>query len=94
MKIAELNASASKVSINATVTQKGETRDVNTKYGATRVCETTVEDESGSITLVLWGDDCDKVKEGDRIKIENGYIREWNGVPQLNVGKFGKMEVL
>ena len=94
MKIAELNANSRKVNINATVTKKGDIRNVNTRFGATRVCEATVEDESGDITLVLWGDECDAVKEGDRIKIENGYIREWNGVIQLNVGKYGKMEVL
>ncbi len=94
MKIAELTATSRKVSINATVTQKGEPRDVNTRYGATRVCECVIEDESGNMKLVLWGDECDSVKEGDRIKIENGYIREWNGEIQLNVGKYGKLEVL
>ena len=94
MKIAELNAASKNITVIAMVVQKGDTRDVNTKFGRTQVCESTIEDESGKITLVLWGEEVDKVKEGDKIKIENGYIREWQGVPQLNVGKYGKMEVL
>ena len=94
MDIKELSATSSKVDVEATVTQKGESREVNTRYGRTKVTECTVEDESGSIVLVLWGDDADKINEGDKIKIENGYVKEWNSVLQLNVGKYGKMTVL
>src|SRR3989338_6085217 len=94
MKIAELDSNSRKVNITATVTEKEEPRDVNTRFGRNRVCNATLEDDSGNIKLVLWGDEVDAVKIGDKIQIENGYIKEWNGEIQLSVGKYGKMTVL
>ncbi len=93
-KISELVNGSKKVDIEAKVVQKEEARDVNTKFGRNRVCNAIVEDDSGSIMLVLWGDEIDKVKEGDTIKIENGYVNEWKDTLQLSVGKFGKMTIL
>ncbi len=94
MKIAELNNNSRKINITATVTEKEEPRDVNTRFGKTRVAEAIIEDDSGNMKLVLWGDEIDGVKIGDKVKIENGYIKEWNGELQLSVGKYGKMSVL
>ncbi|MBI2173343.1 MAG: DNA-binding protein [Candidatus Aenigmarchaeota archaeon] len=93
-KISELVNGSKKVDIEGKVVQKEEARDVNTKFGRNRVCNAIVEDDSGSIMLVLWGDEIDKVKEGDTIKIENGYVNEWKDTLQLSVGKFGKLTVL
>ena len=53
-----------------------------------------LEDDSGSITLVLWGDECQQVNENDVVKIENGFVKEWNGNLQLSVGKYGKMTIV
>ena len=94
MKISDLTSSTRKVSIVATVSQMEEPREINTKFGRTKISNATIEDETGSFTLVLWGEETDKVKEGDQIQIENGYIKEFNGVLQLSVGKFGKLTVL
>ncbi|MBI2583752.1 MAG: DNA-binding protein [Candidatus Aenigmarchaeota archaeon] len=93
MKIFDVKTTAQNVSIEGMLAIKGEPREVNTRMGATKVAECTIEDDSGTITLVLWGDQIDLVKEGDKIKISNGYVKEWNGALQLNVGKFGKIEV-
>ena len=94
MKISEINEGSRKVSIEATVTSIEQPREVNTKFGRTQVANANLEDDTGNITLVLWGDEINKIKEGDRIKIENGYVRVWNEMLQLSVGKFGKMEVI
>ncbi len=94
MKIAELNGNSRKINLTATVTEKEEPREVNTRFGRTRVAEAIVEDDSGNIKLVLWGDEIDGVKIGDKVKIENGFIKEWNGELQLSVGKYGKLSVL
>jgi len=29
-----------------------------------------------------------------KIKISNGYVKEWNGELQLSAGKYGRLEVL
>ena len=94
MKISEIDASSRKVDIEAVVTEKEEPRDITTRRGATKICNAKIEDESGSIKLVLWGEETDKIKQGDKIKIENGYVKEWNGELQLSVGMYGKLTVL
>ena len=94
MKISEVKTTAKNVSLEAIVKGKGDVRDVNTRFGATRVSECVIEDESGEIILVLWGDQIDFVKEGDRIRVENAYVKEWQGKLQLNVGRSGKIEVV
>lgn len=94
MQIAELKNGSSKVNITAKVVEKGKSRQVNTRFGQNEVAEAIIEDASGSIILVLWGDEILKINEGDNVKIENGYVKEWNGTLQLSVGKFGKLTVL
>ncbi len=94
MKISDLKEGAGKVDIEAKVIEREETREVNTKFGRAKVANAVLEDDSGTIALTLWGDDTDKVKQGDTVKIENGFVKEWNGSLQLSVGKYGKMTVL
>ena len=95
MKISELKAGASNVSIEAVVAEKQEPREVVTKYGKRlNVCNITLKDDSGSISLSLWGKDIDTVDVGDSVRITNGYVGEFRGTPQLSTGKFGKIEVV
>jgi len=94
MKISELKDGTGKVDLEAKVVEREETREVNTKFGRTKVANAVLEDDSGTIALTLWGDDADKVKQGDTVKIENGFVKEWNSTLQLSVGKYGKMTVL
>ena len=93
-KIAELTAGGKKVEIEGKVVQKEEAREVVTKFGRKKGCNTVIEDDSGSIMLVLWEGDVDRVNEGDTVKVENGYVNEWKGTLQLNIGQFGKLTVL
>ncbi|MEK6979433.1 MAG: OB-fold nucleic acid binding domain-containing protein [Candidatus Micrarchaeota archaeon] len=93
MNIGDLKAGSKEVSIDAEVVSIDSVREIN-KYGRTlRVANAKIEDKSGSITLVLWNDDIDKVKEGSKIKIENGYVNEWQNNLQLTRGKFGTLTV-
>ena len=41
----------------------------------------------------MWGDDIDRVKDGDKIAIENGWVSEFKGTPQISAGKYGKINV-
>ena len=92
--IADIKADSRNVSVKGKVIEKKEPREVSTRFGKKFVGECTVEDETGRIVLVLWEDDIGKVKEGDTIEVKNGYVTLWNGVLQLNIGKFGSLEVL
>jgi replication factor A1 len=81
------------ITIEAKIRDKGEPRTVNTKFGETQVCDAYLEDDSGSIKFTIWGDDIQKVKNGDLVKIENGYTTEFRGEVQLNKSRTGKMDV-
>jgi replication factor A1 len=94
MNISELKPGTGSIELEAEVVSKDNEREIN-KYGRKlRVGNFTLKDDTGSITLVLWNDEIDKVKEGSKVKIENGYCNEWQGTPQLTLGKFGKLEVI
>src|SRR3989344_1727441 len=94
MEIVDLKPKQGSVGVVAEVIDKGEVREFN-KFGKQgRVCNAKIKDETGEIALTLWNDDIDKVNVGDRIKIENGYVNEWQGELQLTTGRYGKLEVL
>ena len=96
MKINELRDGSRRVDIEANVIQKSETREVRSKFTneAFRVADATIEDETGTITLTLWNEQTEQVNVGDRVRIENGYIKSFRGELQLNSGKYGTLTVL
>jgi replication factor A1 len=95
MKISELKAGTSNVTITAVVSQKDESREVVTKYGKRlNVANVVLKDDSGTIAMSLWGNDISTVNVGDTIEVSNGYVNEFRGNPQLSTGKFGKIKVL
>ena len=95
MKISELKVGASNVTVQGKVTQKDAPREVVTKYGKRlSVANITLQDDTGSIAMSLWGADINNVDVGDLIEIENGYVNEFRGTPQLASGKFGKVKVV
>lgn len=94
MNIKDLRAGQGKVDVEGIIKSMGEPRVIN-KYGKDlKLCNAILSDDSGEISLTLWNDDADKVKQGDKIKISNGYVSEFNGKLQLTSGKFGKLEVV
>jgi len=94
MKLSELKSGQGKVDVEVKCKSKAEPRQFD-KYGKVlRVCNAVVEDESGEIAMTLWNDDIDKVNVGDKLKVTNGYVSEFNGTKQLTSGKFGKLEVV
>lgn len=94
MKIVDLKSGQSGVEIEGTVIEVGEVREFN-RFGRTiKVATATVKDDSGQINISLWNEDINKVKKGDKIKVTNGFVKEFQNEPQLTAGKFGKIEVV
>jgi len=94
MEIKDLKVGQGKADIDAVVKSKSEPRTFN-KYGKDlKVASAVITDASGEIVLSLWNDDVEKIKVGDKVKITNGYVSEFNGTKQLSAGKFGKLEVV
>ncbi|MHA1380046.1 MAG: hypothetical protein ACTSRG_16870 [Candidatus Helarchaeota archaeon] len=58
------------------------------------VADALIGDETGCIKCSLWDEDIRQVEENMILKIHNAYISEYKGIPQLNISKFSKYEVL
>jgi replication factor A1 len=84
------------INIEGTVERKGQPRTVNMKSGGTiQVCDAFLVDETGGeIKLTLWGDEVEQVKDGAKVKIENGYTTSFKGEVSLTKGKYGKLEII
>jgi len=51
-------------------------------------------DESGIVGLVLWGDQVDKVRCGDLIRIEHGWCRQRDGELVVSTGRTGRLSLI
>lgn len=92
MKISELKIGQGNVEVEGEIKDIGDTRAFN-KYGKElKVANAILFDDSGAVKLTLWNDDVTRFKNGDKIKIVNGYVSEFQGEKQLTSGKFGRME--
>jgi replication factor A1 len=96
MFVKDLKANSSFDTIELSVVSKGEARDFTSRYGSSgRVCDVKCEDEMGAaVSLTLWNDEIDKVGVGDKIRISNGWVKEWQGDLQVSTGRRGKLEIL
>jgi len=84
-----------KIDVEAQVTGAKDERAVNLKDGSTtRVRDVTIKDDSGEMPLTLWGDDIDRVKVGDTVRVGNGYTNAFKGNISLAKGKYGTLEVV
>ena len=94
MKIRELRPDSRRVNLEAKVKSVSPPREVTLKTGErATVTDVTIEDDTGTTILTLWNENVDKVRDGSRIRIENGYVSTFRGEMRLNVGKYGKLEV-
>lgn len=96
MKVRDLRAEAKVDVLEVVVREKGAARDFTTRSGSSgKVCDAkAVDDEGQEVSVSLWNEDIDRVQPDDRIRITNGWAREWRGNLQVSAGRFGKLEVL
>ncbi|MFQ6075763.1 MAG: OB-fold nucleic acid binding domain-containing protein [Candidatus Bathyarchaeia archaeon] len=93
MRVSELRSGMRRVSVTARVVEISAPRDVVTRYGEARVATAIVADDTGQIEMSLWDDQIERVSVGDEVEVENGYVTEFRGKPQLNVGRYGRLTV-
>ena len=95
MRISELQNEQKNVNIGGVVTYIGQTRDVSLKSGnVEKVTTITVQDDSGSIPVNIWGSIIEKIKINSEIRLEKGYINEFRNQIQFNLGYYGKLVIL
>ena len=94
MNIKDIKPNQGSITVEAEVLSKQEPRSFS-KFGKEgRVCNATIADSTGEITLTLWNDDIEKVNVGDKVKLENGWCSEFKEQKQVSSGKFGKLEIV
>ena len=95
MRISELQNEQKNVNFGGVVTYVGQTRDVSLKSGnIEKVTTITVQDDSGSIPVNIWGSIIEKIKLNSEIRLEKGYINEFRNQIKFNLGYYGKLFIL
>ena len=97
-KIADLKPDSDYV-VAGTVTNIYDLRTFTRKNGTSgRVVNLDINDETGTCRLVLWDKDVDQVKNkeiknGTKIKIINGYTKNGYSGLEINLGRWGILEI-
>jgi len=95
MKISDIKPGMSNVNLKAKIVDLTEPREVMTKFGtSTTLTVATLEDDSGTIKLTLWGKDSDGIEQGSEVEIEGGFVKEFRDEMQLSVGRRGSIKVV
>jgi len=93
-KVGDLTPQSKAVNVTAKVVSKTEIREIPMGRDGSphKVSDALVGDETGVVYLTLWDDNIEKVKDGDTVRVENGYVTLFKGNIRLNIGKYGKLE--
>ena len=94
MKISEIDEDSENINIEGKVVDIEPVRAISTKYGQGKLALAHVEDDSGEIELVLWGDQVENTNVGDEVKVEGAFVRDFNDYLQLSIPREGSLEVL
>ncbi len=94
MDISEVRDGMSNVDLKGEIVEISQAREVITKFGTTSVATAKVKDETGTISLSLWGKQISLFNVGDKVEIKGGYTRSFKNEVQLNVGKTGSIQKL
>jgi len=96
LKIKNVLSGMRNVEIVAKVQQVYEVREFKTETRSGKVGSMMIGDETGTIRLVLWGDQTDKLKDitsGDIIKAESGYVKDNRGRKEIHLGDRGELKI-
>lgn len=95
MQIKDLKNGMKGIEIEAKVIEKSPPRQVLSRYKDEmyNVATVIISDGTGQIKLTLWNEQINNVDVNDTVKIGKGYVTSFKGEIQLNVGKYGTLNV-
>ena len=68
-------------------------REVEQRTGGTKkVRNGLLTDGTAEISFVLWGNEVELVSEGEKVRIVEGWVKDYKGRPQVSLGKTGRIE--
>jgi len=78
---------------DTTIAKLEPVREIDQRTGGTKKARNGIlQDGTGEISLVLWGDEVAMVAEGDKIRIVEGWVKDYKGRPQISLGRTGRIE--
>ena len=91
--IKELSPDLGKIIIEGEIIEKAIPREVRSRrrWQTLVVTEATLKDDSDDVVLMMWNEQIKQGNVGDKVRIENGYVKNYRGMRQLNIGKVGKL---
>ncbi|NCN68515.1 MAG: single-stranded DNA-binding protein [Candidatus Altiarchaeum hamiconexum] len=93
MKVSDLRPNAAVDRIELDVEEVGEPRNFSNYRGPGTVATATVKDETGDATLTLWNEQINQVHSGDKVVVEDGFVKTFQGKLQISTGRQGKLTV-
>ena len=81
-------------SFEATVLAVDTAREVVTARGPNQVADATLQDGTGRVKFVLWGEQVVKYRPGQRVKLSDAWVSEFRGKLQVSLGRGGSAVVL
>ena len=51
-----------------------------------------LKEDTDEVGLALWGEEVELVAEGDRVRIVEGWVKDYQGRPQISLGRTGRLE--
>lgn len=92
-EIASLRPNSS-ATIEATIVEISPVRNVNTQRGPSEVADATLKDSSGTVVFTLWNEATKKYKVGQKLKISDGWVKEFRGKLQISLGRSGSVTIV
>lgn len=79
------------VALTAKVVESEE-RTINGRDGETTITSGTLGDSTARLPFTDWENRA--LDEGEAVRLENAYVNEYRGLPQVNMGEYTEVEVL
>jgi replication factor A1 len=80
VNVSDLRSGIGRVDVTARVLSINS-RDIEVDGEQKKVFSGTIGDETGKAQFTAWDDF--KIKEGDVLRVNGGYVKSWKGIPQL-----------
>jgi len=90
--ISDLRVGMRRISLTARILEVCEPHFIVTRFGNPGVlADALIEDSSGSVKLVLWGEQIGSVSVGDTVRIVNARVLSFRGEKQVQIGRSGTL---
>lgn len=91
--IGSLRANSS-ATIEAEITAISPPREVTTARGTSQVADAVLKDATGTISLTLWGADTKRFSVGQKIRVTDGWVKDFRGKLQISMGRSGTITIV